>query len=257
MIAAIFAMLHRRKTRYTPAMRLRGPRSREAIVVKKYGNRRLYDTGLSRYVTLEELEDRIRRGDEVRVLDAKTNEDLTQQTLAQIILESRGAARLLPVPLLAQLIRMKDEALAEFFGRYVSTALELYLQARSGAEAVAPYVPMATAPFAAGNAIARMVLGASQMFSPRRPTPAPVPDGAFAYPAPNELGMDPGGYVLPQGGEPPSEDAGLEDDVAALRRELAELRAVVKDVAAAQREAGPRPDAAPAKKPELTARRAR
>lgn len=250
-------MLHRRKTRYTPAMRLRGPRSREPIVVKKYGNRRLYDTGLSRYVTLEELEDRIRRGDEVRVLDAKTSEDLTQQTLAQIILESRGAARLLPVPLLAQLIRMKDEALAEFFGRYVSTALELYLQARSGAEAVAPYVPMATVPFAAGNALARMVLGASQMFSPRRTPPPPVPEGAYAYPAPNELTMDPSGYVLPQGGEPPMDNEQLEDDVAALRRELAELRAVVKDVASAQREGAAGRDAAPAKKAEQGARRAR
>ena len=51
---------------------------RETIVIKKYGNRRLYDTGLSRYVTLEELEGRIKKGDDVRVLDAKTNDDLTQ-----------------------------------------------------------------------------------------------------------------------------------------------------------------------------------
>lgn len=216
-------------------MRLRGPRVRETIVIKKYGNRRLYDTGHSRYVTLEELEERIRKGDDVRVLDAKTNEDLTQQTLAQIILESRGAARLLPVPLLLQLIRMKDEHLAEFFGRYVSSALELYLSARSSAEAVAPYVPMATMPFAASNALARMVLGAQQMLTPQRRTPPPpVPDGTFAYPAPNELAMDPRSYVLPTSTEP-DEPEGLEDDVAALKRELAELRAAVHDVASAQR----------------------
>jgi polyhydroxyalkanoate synthesis repressor PhaR len=237
-----------RKTRYKPTMRLRSPRSRATIVIKKYGNRRLYDTDLSRYVTLEELEDRIRRGDDVRVLDAKTNEDLTQQTLAQIILESRGAARLLPVPLLAQLIRMKDEALAEFFGRYVSTALELYLQARSGAEAVAPFVPMATMPFAASNALARMFLGASQMLpGQRRKTPVPVPDGPYAYPPP---GLDAQAYLS----APPVPDAAegevvderaderLEDDVAALRKELAELRAAVRDVARAQGA-----DAAPAK----------
>jgi polyhydroxyalkanoate synthesis repressor PhaR len=235
-------MLRRRRTRYKRPMRLRSPRSRATIVVKKYGNRRLYDTDLSRYVTLEELEDRIRRGDEVRVLDAKTNEDLTQQTLAQIILESRGAARLLPVPLLAQLIRMKDEALAEFFGRYVSTALELYLQARSGAEAVAPYVPMATVPFAASNALARMFLGATQMLAPgQRPkTPAPVPDGQYAYPPPNvdpqALPPAPPAPELPEG---ELVDERLEDDVAALRRELAELRAAVRDVASAQRDAAP------------------
>ena len=222
---------------------------RETIVIKKYGNRRLYDTGLSRYVTLEELEGRIKKGDDVRVLDAKTNDDLTQEALAQIILESRGAARLLPVPLLTQLIRMKDEHLAEFFGRYVSSALELYQTARSGAEAVAPYVPMATVPFAASNALARMVIGASQMLSPeRRPAP-PAPEGAFAYPAPNQLAMDPRGYVLPTepGAEGHALDEGetaeadearedaLEGDVAALKRELAELRAAVKDVANAQR----------------------
>ncbi|GAB4206169.1 MAG: hypothetical protein OHK0013_22610 [Sandaracinaceae bacterium] len=234
-----------RKTRYKRSMRLRSPRSRAAIVIKKYGNRRLYDTDLSRYVTLEELEDRIRRGDDVRVLDAKTHEDLTQQTLAQIILESRGAARLLPVPLLAQLIRMKDEALAEFFGRYVSTALELYLQARSGAEAVAPYVPMATMPFAASNALARMFLGASQLLAPgqRHKTPLPVPDGPFAYPQPDVDG--PSYLHAPPVSEAASSevvDERLEDDVAALRKELAELRAAVRDVARAQGM-----DAAPAK----------
>ena len=63
-------------------------------VVKKYSNRRLYDTGDSRYITLEELAEKVRAGAEVRVIDAKTDEDLTQSTLAQIILESRGAARL-------------------------------------------------------------------------------------------------------------------------------------------------------------------
>lgn len=241
-------MLHCAKTRYTRRMRLRGPRVRETIVIKKYGNRRLYDTGHSRYVTLEELEDRIRKGDDVRVLDAKTNEDLTQQTLAQIILESRGAARLLPVPLLLQLIRMKDEHLAEFFGRYVSSALELYLSARSSAEAVAPYVPMATMPFAASNALARMVLGAQQMLKPQRRTPVPpVPDGTFAYPAPNELAMDPRGYVLPTAADPEEPDA-LEDDVASLKRELAELRAAVHDVASAQRSIAGEANAASAKK---------
>jgi polyhydroxyalkanoate synthesis repressor PhaR len=235
-----------RKTRYKRHMRLRSPRSRATIVIKKYGNRRLYDTDLSRYVTLEELEDRIRRGDDVRVLDAKSNEDLTQQTLAQIILESRGAARLLPVPLLAQLIRMKDEALAEFFGRYVSTALELYLQARSGAEAVAPYVPLATVPFAASNALARMFLGATQMLPGQRRR-TPVPDGPYAYPSPNfESHAYAHGPPIAEAadGELADErpDDRLEDDVAALRQELAELRAAVRDVARAR--SG---DAAPAK----------
>lgn len=102
------------------------------MLVKKYGNRRLYDTEQSRYVRLDEIADRIRAGADVQVLDAKTGADLTAPTLAQIIFEDRNAARLLPVPLLVQLIRMGEEPLADFLGRYMSWALEMYLQTRSG-----------------------------------------------------------------------------------------------------------------------------
>ncbi len=102
------------------------------MLVKKYGNRRLYDTEESRYVRLDEIAERIRGGADVQVVDAKSGADLTAPTLAQIIFEDRNAARLLPVPLLVQLIRMGDEPLADFLGRYVSWALEMYLQARSG-----------------------------------------------------------------------------------------------------------------------------
>ena len=102
------------------------------MVVKKYGNRRLYDTEQSRYVRLDEIAERIRAGADVQVVDAQSGTDLTAPTLAQIIFEDRNAARLLPVPLLVQLIRMGDEPLADFLGRYVSWALEMYLAARSG-----------------------------------------------------------------------------------------------------------------------------
>jgi polyhydroxyalkanoate synthesis repressor PhaR len=102
------------------------------MLVKKYGNRRLYDTEQSRYVRLDEIAERIREGADVQVVDARSGADLTAPTLAQIIFEDRNAARLLPVPLLLQLIRMGDGPLADFLGRYVSWALEMYLQARSG-----------------------------------------------------------------------------------------------------------------------------
>ena len=65
--------------------------SGKVVTVKKYSNRRLYDTSDSRYITLDELAQKIRSGKDVRVIDAKSNEDLTQQTLTQIILESRRA----------------------------------------------------------------------------------------------------------------------------------------------------------------------
>src|SRR3954471_2947574 len=105
------------------------------IHIKKYGNRRLYDTEESRYITLDELEAKVKKGADVQVLDAKTGEDLTQATLVQIIIEGRGAAKLLPVPLLVQLIRLSNAALGEFMGRYLAGALELYLQAKTQAQA--------------------------------------------------------------------------------------------------------------------------
>ncbi len=127
------------------------------MLVKKYGNRRLYDTDDSRYITLDDLTDKIRKGVDVQVVDAKSGKDLTQSTLAQIIIEGRGATKLLPVPFLLQLVRMGDDALAEFFGRYVTGALDLYLQARQGAQSLAGYNPFALLPFNLGGAFARMV----------------------------------------------------------------------------------------------------
>lgn len=159
------------------------------MIVKKYSNRRLYDTESSQYITLDELAEKIRRGSDVTVLDAKSNEDLTQATLTQIILESRRAARLLPIPLLLQLIRMGDDALAEFFGRYVSGALDLYLGAKNGAQALAPINPFATLPFSATNALARLFLGTGwgnehPPPAPPQPPPQPLPT---PVPAPSEL----------------------------------------------------------------------
>src|SRR5687767_7520724 len=123
------------------------------IVIKKYGNRRLYDTEASQYITLEELAERIRTGADVRIGDAKSGEDLTQPTLAQIIMESRGGARLLPPQLMHELIRLGNDGMAELFGRYVTLALELYRQGRQGAQALTPYNPLASVPFAATSAL--------------------------------------------------------------------------------------------------------
>jgi polyhydroxyalkanoate synthesis repressor PhaR len=112
------------------------------MLVKKYGNRRLYDTESSRYITLDDLTVSIRDGAEVRVVDAKTNADLTQETLTQIIIEGRGADKIFPAQLLHQLIRLGDDALSDFLGRYVQGALELYLQARKTSQNFMPFNPM-------------------------------------------------------------------------------------------------------------------
>ena len=167
---------------------------RGAMLVKKYTNRRLYDTEESRYITLEELADKIRKGADAQVIDARTGEDLTQPTLTQIIMESRGAGRILPVPLLLQLIRLGDEALAEFLGLYVSQALESYLALKRGAQALSPYNPLANLPFAATNALARILMGGypdglpgaqgyPPGYAPSAPAPAPAAHAQSAKPA--------------------------------------------------------------------------
>src|SRR5439155_1727363 len=114
----------------------------------------------------------------VRAVDAKSGEDLTTGTLAQIIIEGRGAARLLPVPLLVQLIRMGDDALAEFLGQYVTWALQVYLQAKEGVQALAPLNPFLSTPFG-GGAMSRL-FGLGPSTRPEAPAAAPSTGGELA-----------------------------------------------------------------------------
>ena len=172
------------------------------MLVKRYSNRRLYDTKQSRYITLADLAEKIREGEDVQVVDAKTGDDLTQATLTQIIMESRGAAKLLPVPLLIQLIRLGDAALTEFMGRYLSVALALYLQAKRGAEVVSTYNPFAAVPFDAVSTFARMFASS-------------VP--FVEHPASTEAAREAGLHGVD-----------VHPDVAELRKEVEELRKEVQ-----------------------------
>ena len=95
-----------------------------AYVIKRYSNRKLYDTQESRYVTLEELEELIRAGKEISVVDVSTGEDLTSVTLAQIILENeRNHRAALPTAFLHQLIK-HGEAWQDFVQRSMKSSLE-------------------------------------------------------------------------------------------------------------------------------------
>lgn len=78
----------------------------EPVIIKKYANRRLYNTGTSTYVTLEDLADMVKKGEDFTVQDAKTGEDITHPVLTQIIfeLENKDGQNMLPIPFLRQLI---------------------------------------------------------------------------------------------------------------------------------------------------------
>ncbi len=214
------------------------------VTIKKYGNRRLYDTQDSRYITLEELAEKVRAGTDVRVVDVKTGADLTQPTLTQIIIESRGAAKLLPVNLLTQLIRLGDDALAEFLGRYVSGALEIYQQVRRGAQSVAPYNPLASLPLAATDALARLWMsnpfhaaaafpGSSTLWGGGRTGGEAAPAAAANRDGDGHPASEP--QSAHGEGQAPTTDAttnattdATTDEVAALRRELEELKRSMK-----------------------------
>jgi polyhydroxyalkanoate synthesis repressor PhaR len=97
------------------------------IIIKRYENRKLYDTSRSTYVTLEDIASLIREGKEVQVVDAKTNEDLTKNTLALIILEEeRQKKNPLPLNLMYQLIKY-GEAIQGTFQDYLATGFEALL----------------------------------------------------------------------------------------------------------------------------------
>lgn len=196
------------------------PATNLMITIKKYSNRRLYDTSQSSYITLEDLAEKIRQGDDVRVVDAKTDRDLTQQVLAQIILESRGAAKLLPVPLLMRLIRMGEDNLAEFFSQYMSWSLEIYLRFKQGYEKVSPYNPLAALGFGESNPLMRM-FGGQQ--APWDNTP-PWQD----YQPPQQPPSQPA--PPPQADEPGLAEESSEE-VAAMRKEIDELKELVKQMA--------------------------
>lgn len=105
------------------------------VVIKKYANRRLYDTSGSRYINLEDIAALVRNGKDLQVVDAKTGEDLTRVTLTQIIVEdAREQPTGLPLELLRQLIVASDRVGQEFIMWYLTSAFDAYKKVQSTLE---------------------------------------------------------------------------------------------------------------------------
>ena len=99
----------------------------DRMVIKKYANRRLYDTSNSRYINLEDIAALVRNGKDLQVVDASTGEDLTRVTLTQIIVEdAKGGPSGLPLELLRQLIVASDRVGQEFIMWYLKSAFDAY-----------------------------------------------------------------------------------------------------------------------------------
>jgi len=98
------------------------------IIIKKYANRRLYNTETSSYITLELLSQMTREGREFVVVDAKTDEDITHNVLTQIIMEEeqRGGQNMLPVTFLRQLISMYGDSMQSMVPQYLEASMEAF-----------------------------------------------------------------------------------------------------------------------------------
>ena len=97
-----------------------GTGAKEPTIIKKYANRRLYHTGTSSYVTLEDLAEMVRQGEDFAVTDAKTGEDITRSVLTQIIFEQENKGQfLLPITFLRQLIQFYGDSMQGLVPRYL------------------------------------------------------------------------------------------------------------------------------------------
>jgi polyhydroxyalkanoate synthesis repressor PhaR len=101
-------------------------KEKEPVIIKKYANRRLYNTGTSTYVTLEDLASMVKIGEDFIVYDAKTGEDITRSVLTQIIFEqeNKEGQNLLPIAFLRQLIRFYGDSMQMLVPRYLEVSID-------------------------------------------------------------------------------------------------------------------------------------
>ncbi len=101
-------------------------------LIKRYANRRLYDTGRSAYITLDDLASDVAAGHQVKIVDAKTGADLTRRTLVQVLLTEAQVSKLdfLPEEFLVTLIQLEDRSLMRLFAHYTRMTLSSFAVAQ-------------------------------------------------------------------------------------------------------------------------------
>jgi polyhydroxyalkanoate synthesis repressor PhaR len=105
--------------------------SLEQLIIKRYGNRRLYNTETQTYVNYEDLIKLVREGQDIKVIDSTSKEDVTKAVLIQLILEEeKDKKSILPTPFLFQLLRSREESMQDFFTNHLSTSFNAYLKTK-------------------------------------------------------------------------------------------------------------------------------
>ncbi len=187
----------------------------DPLRIKKYANRRLYDTDQSRYITLAELAAIVRAGRRVEVVDAKSGDDLTRQVLVQVILDEQERLDLLPIDLLHHVIRVQGTVQAEALSTFLGESLQQFLSVGEAwsRQLDTAFGSAAEAARAGANAWMEMVTGAFGSTG-KQPTGAPDAD---PEPAP-----EPQAEAEAEAEADPAEPR-LANDVAALKAQMAEL----------------------------------
>ena len=103
----------------------------DAIIIKRYGNRRLYNTETKSYVNYEDLAKIVRDGNDIKVIDSKSKEDVTKAVLIQMILEEeKNDKTVLPTEFLFQILRTREDSLQDFFKNHLSASFNAYLKTK-------------------------------------------------------------------------------------------------------------------------------
>jgi polyhydroxyalkanoate synthesis repressor PhaR len=196
----------------------------DPIIVKKYANRRLYNTAASCYITLEQLCDMVKQGVEFEVRDARTGEDITRQVLTQIIFEEENKGQhLLPIQFLRQLIRFYGDSLQAFIPSYLEISMESFARNQDDIRQKFADVLSGKTGYRDLEQLTRQNLQifdrAMRMFSPF---------GAMAAWGGNAEGQSPqrtgeADETRPAAAERKDEIQDLKDQVEAMRQQLAEL----------------------------------
>jgi polyhydroxyalkanoate synthesis repressor PhaR len=192
----------------------------ERVVIKKYANRRLYNTASSSYVTLEHLAEMVKKGVDFVVYDAKTNEDITRTVLTQIIFEEESQGQsLLPIQFLRQLISFYGNSMQAFLPSYLEMSLATFTQQQE--QLRKQFSGLSSAPgIAAYEEQIRQNMAlfdrAMKMFSP------------FAYTKPEEPPAPP---PRAEPAPPPAAAGGGDEALTELRKRMEEMQAQIEQLA--------------------------
>lgn len=188
----------------------------DVVTIKKYANRRLYNTATSSYVTLDHLSQMVKEGTEFNVYDAKTGEDITRSVLTQIIFEEESKGQnLLPIRFLRQLIPFYGDSLQSFVPRYLEMSMESFEKNR---EEMRSRLVETFGPSAGLKAIEDHVRNNIALFEKTLRMFSPFPNGAATEKAADEASNLNGQQSKVE------EESPAESEIADLRKQLESMQ---------------------------------